>query len=143
MYSHAIFAQPFLHRVQPKTRGPERGSRSALIVVAHIFSWPPVRLRHVRGGVGKTGVPDHLVFRTSCNEVKSAESPLEKSRSLVLTKKSGLPTLRSPVPASLPLLALQLRPNLSGLRVLEYSLFTPSLSVFNPGDATGTQGIGV
>ncbi len=32
-----------------KTRGPEIGSRSALIVVAHVFSWPPARMRHVRG----------------------------------------------------------------------------------------------
>ncbi len=37
------FAQSFLHRSWPKTRGPERGSRSALIMVAHVFSWPPVR----------------------------------------------------------------------------------------------------
>ncbi len=47
------FIQSFLHRAWPKTRGPEIGSRSALVVVAHIFSWPPVRLRHVRGGVGR------------------------------------------------------------------------------------------
>ncbi len=46
------FTQSFLHRAWPKTRGPEIGSRSALIVVAHVFSWPPVCLRHVRGGVG-------------------------------------------------------------------------------------------
>ncbi len=45
--------QSFLHRAWPKTRGPEVGSRSALTVVAHVFSWPPVRLRHVRGGVGR------------------------------------------------------------------------------------------
>ncbi len=38
------------HRVRPKARGPERGSRYALIVIAHVFSWPPVRLRHVRSG---------------------------------------------------------------------------------------------
>ncbi len=31
-----------------KTRGPEIGSRSNLMVVAHVFSWPPARLRHVR-----------------------------------------------------------------------------------------------
>ncbi len=28
-------------------------SRSALVVVAHVFSWPTARLRHVRGGVGR------------------------------------------------------------------------------------------
>ncbi len=32
------FIQSFLHRARPKTRGPERGSRSAVIVVAHVFS---------------------------------------------------------------------------------------------------------
>ncbi len=47
------FTQSFHHRAWPKTRGPEIGSRSALIVVAHVFSWPPARLRHVRGGVGR------------------------------------------------------------------------------------------
>ncbi len=47
------FTQSFLHRAWPKTRGPEIGSRSALIVVAHVFSWPPARLRHVRGDVGR------------------------------------------------------------------------------------------
>ncbi len=45
--------QSFLHRAWPKVRDPEVGSRSALIVVAHISSWPPARLRHVRGGVGR------------------------------------------------------------------------------------------
>ncbi len=48
------FTQPFLHRVQPKICGPERGSRPALVVVAHIFSGPPVSLRHVRGGAGRS-----------------------------------------------------------------------------------------
>ncbi len=47
------FTQSFLHRVQPKTCGPERSSRSALIVATHVFSWSPVRLRHVQGGVGR------------------------------------------------------------------------------------------
>ncbi len=47
------FTQSSLHRAWPKTRGPEIGSRSALIVVAHVFSWPPARLRDVRGGMGR------------------------------------------------------------------------------------------
>ncbi len=47
------FTQSFLHRAWPKTRGPEIGSRPALIVVAHVFSCPPACLRHVRGGVGR------------------------------------------------------------------------------------------
>ncbi len=45
------FTQSFLRRAWPKTCGPQIGSRSALIVVAHVFTWPPARLRHVRGGV--------------------------------------------------------------------------------------------
>ncbi len=51
--SQDTFTQSFLHRAWPKTRGPEIGSRSALVVVPHVFSWSPVRLRHVRGGVGR------------------------------------------------------------------------------------------
>ncbi len=51
--SLGTFTQSFLHLACPKTRGPEIGSRSALVVVAHVFSWPPVRLRHMRGGVGR------------------------------------------------------------------------------------------
>ncbi len=47
------FTQSCLHRACPKTRSPEIGSRSALIVVVHVFSWPPARLHHVRGGVGR------------------------------------------------------------------------------------------
>ncbi len=42
------FTQSFLHRAWLKTRGPEIGFRTA-----HVFSWPPARLRHVRGGVGR------------------------------------------------------------------------------------------
>ncbi len=47
------FTQSFRHRAWPKTRGPKIGSRSTLIVVAHVFSWPPAGLCHVRGGVGR------------------------------------------------------------------------------------------
>ncbi len=38
---------------QTFTRGPEIGSRSSLVVVAHVFSWPSTLLRQVRGGVGR------------------------------------------------------------------------------------------
>ncbi len=41
------FTQPIFHRAWPKTCGPESGSRFALIVVAHVFSWPPARLHHL------------------------------------------------------------------------------------------------
>ncbi len=52
--SLGAFTQPFFHHAWPKTRGPKRGSRGALIVVAHVFSWPSVRLRNVRGGEGRS-----------------------------------------------------------------------------------------
>ncbi len=53
--SRDTFTKSFLHRAWPKTRDPESGSRLDLIVVAHVFSWPPARLRYVRGGVGRRG----------------------------------------------------------------------------------------
>ncbi len=40
-----VFTQSFLHCAWPKTRAPEIGFSSALIVVAHVFSWPAARLR--------------------------------------------------------------------------------------------------
>ncbi len=43
------FTKSFLHCAWPKTRV----SRSALIVVAHVFSGPPACLSHVPGGVGR------------------------------------------------------------------------------------------
>ncbi len=49
------FTQPCLLRVWPKNCGPERDTKSALIVIAHVFSWPPVRLRQVRSGVDRKG----------------------------------------------------------------------------------------
>ncbi len=45
------FTQSFVHHTWPKTRGPESGSRLALIVVAHVLTWPPARLRYVRGAM--------------------------------------------------------------------------------------------
>ncbi len=47
------FTQSFPHRAWLKIRGPESGSRSVLSGVTHVFSWPPARLRHIRGGVGR------------------------------------------------------------------------------------------
>ncbi len=35
-----VEAQSFLYRARPKTRGLERGSRSVLSFMAHVFSWP-------------------------------------------------------------------------------------------------------
>ncbi len=52
-------------------------------------------------------------------------------------------TPRSPVTASLHLLALQLKPSLCGLRAPEHPFFTPFIFGLNPGDALGTQGVGV
>ncbi len=48
LFSLETFTQSFLHRAWLKTRGPKIGFRTA-----HVFSWPPARLRHVRGGVGR------------------------------------------------------------------------------------------
>ncbi len=36
------------------THGQVRGCRPVLILVANAFSWPPVRLRHPRGDMGKS-----------------------------------------------------------------------------------------
>ncbi len=47
------FTQSFLYRAWPKIRSPEIGSKSAWFVVAHVFSWLPARLRHVRGVMGR------------------------------------------------------------------------------------------
>ncbi len=41
--SWETYTWSFLHRAQPKTRGPERGSRSSSNVVVHVFSWSPAR----------------------------------------------------------------------------------------------------
>ncbi len=46
-----------------------RGSRSAMIVVAHVFSWPPVRLRHVL---------DQFSIRASHRMTKPAEPSLHQ-----------------------------------------------------------------
>ncbi len=76
------FTQSFLHRAWPKTRGPEIGSRSALIVVAHVFSWPPARLRHVQGGVGRR------MFLISSPSGRLAACP--NQRSLLCTSSAGM-----------------------------------------------------
>ncbi len=51
---------------------------SALIVVAHVFTWPPGRLCHVRGGVFQKKVLDQLTFGASCSMTKSAEPSLHE-----------------------------------------------------------------
>ncbi len=50
-------------------------------------------------------------------------------------------TPRSPVPASLHLLVLQLKPSLSGLRAPEYPLFAPSLLVLIQVTKRGRRGV--
>ncbi len=70
------FTQSFLHRAWPKTRGPEIGSRSALIVVAKAVARCVVRVM--------------VAFISDVSRVIS--------------------TPRAPVPASLHLEALQLKP---------------------------------
>ncbi len=44
-----------LHACRDKWQRAATGFRPTLIVVAHFFSWSPVRLRHVRGDVGRRG----------------------------------------------------------------------------------------
>ncbi len=55
----------------PKTRVSERVPRSALVVFAHVFSWPPV---HLWAEVGL----DYSTVGTSCRVTKSAEPSLHK-----------------------------------------------------------------
>ncbi len=76
------FTQSFLHRAWPKTRGLEIGSRSALIVVAHVFSWPPARLRHVRGGVGRR--------RSLISSPSRRLATCPNRRSLLCTSSAGM-----------------------------------------------------
>ncbi len=45
------FTQSFLHCPEPKTCCPERGFRSAMIVITNVYSCSPVCLRHVQGDV--------------------------------------------------------------------------------------------
>ncbi len=52
-----IFAQSFLHRAQPKTRGPENVSTSSLSVIACVFNWPSARFFHVT--YWKSFIPDN------------------------------------------------------------------------------------
>ncbi len=49
-------------------------SRSALIVVAHVFSWPPVRLRHVRGGTGTINPASDLLDALAVCDEHRAEA---------------------------------------------------------------------
>ncbi len=80
--SLVTFTQSFLHRAWPKTRGPEIGSRSALIVVAHVVSWPPARLRHVRGGVGRR--------RSLISSPLGRLAACPNQRSLLCTSSAGM-----------------------------------------------------
>ncbi len=74
------FTQSFLHRAWPKTRGPESGSRSALIVVGRglqlVSSSSAPRTRRC----GKEKVLDQLIFDTSCSMAEQAWSSLHELR---------------------------------------------------------------
>ncbi len=71
------FTQSFLHRAWPKTRGPESGSRSA-----HVFSWRPARLRHVRGSVGRR--------RSLISSPSGRLVACPNQRSLLFTSSAGI-----------------------------------------------------
>ncbi len=75
------FAQSLLHRAWPKTRCPDIDSRSALIVVAHVFGWPSARLRHVRGGVGR---------RSLISSPSGSLAARPNQRSLLCTISAGM-----------------------------------------------------
>ncbi len=66
--------QSFLHRAWPKARGPEVGSRSALIVVAHVFSLSAPQERRC----GQEKVLDQLTFGTSCSMAKPVKPSLHE-----------------------------------------------------------------
>ncbi len=79
------FTQSFLRRAWPKTRGPEIGSRSALIVVAHVFSSSAPRARRR----GKEEILDQLTFGTSCGMTKLAEPSLHEQCRYVCIGRGG------------------------------------------------------
>ncbi len=63
-----IFTQSFLHRAKSKTRGPVRGSGSALIVVAHVFNWSPVHMRFSSSDSKvNPKLPLHYFFKQYCH----------------------------------------------------------------------------
>ncbi len=76
------FTQSFLHCAWPKTRGPDIGSTSALIVVAHVFSWPLARLHHVRGGIGRR--------RSLISSPSGRLAAWPNQRSLLYTSSAGI-----------------------------------------------------
>ncbi len=51
--SFEMFTQPFLHRAQPKARGPDWSFRASLSVVAPVISWPTACFRHEPVGVSR------------------------------------------------------------------------------------------
>ncbi len=58
---------------QPKTSSPDKGSRSSFCIVARVFSWPPIRLRH------EQGVGDKRMFLNSSPPERLAEWPYHPS----------------------------------------------------------------
>ncbi len=56
--------------------GPEKGSRSSMIVFARISGWPPVSFVPRTRSCGQNEVSDQLTFWTSRSVTKPAEPPL-------------------------------------------------------------------
>ena len=52
--SHEIASQSQFHRRRPTTWAPDSVARSSLIVLAHIFSYPPTRFRQLGREVGRS-----------------------------------------------------------------------------------------
>ncbi len=107
------FTQPFLHRAWPNTRGPERGSRSALIVVAHVLSWPPVPLRHVWGGVGR-----------SRSLIRSPSGRLESQPNRRVERGGCCHCQRPPTPRRLLVQAISRNRRAKSIAPLPYPLYT-------------------
>ncbi len=72
------------------------------------------------------GLPVNIAYRKACLLVLEPASPRENYGDVSWV----VSTPRSPVPASLHLLALQPKPSLSGLRAPERSFFVPCIMVF-------------
>ncbi len=62
---------------QLKARGLKSSSKSALIMAAHVLSWPPIGLRHVRDGVARRRSVNHATLRKSRTVAKTVEPSLD------------------------------------------------------------------
>ncbi len=102
---------------------------------------PIVKHASFKCSIGVGGTPTYL--KPVCERAHQAthlyvkwHSPGENHSDVLLVAR----TPRSEVPASLRLVALQLKPSLSGLRATNHPLFTPSLLVLIQVTRRGRKG---